>query len=349
VQPLESRQLDEQRSAPVPPGAGEGTSGASPSHRSWRSVVGVALTRYGVIVVWFVTILVFSLLRPETFPTAGNFRTIFGTQVVLLVLTLGLIFPLTVGEFDLSVSGTLSISLVLVGYLSVLHGWPIALAVAVALAAGVIVGLANAFIIVVAGVPSLIATLGTGTILVGLGVGINNLTVAPLSDALVETMRTQLVGLPLAFYYGLGLTAFAWYVLTQTPLGRYFYFVGAGRDVARLSGLRVDALRTLALVIAGFTASLAAVILAGTNGSADPNVGVSFLLPAFAAAFLGSTVFTPGRFNPWGTFVAVYFLVTGITGLQLLGLAGWIEQVFYGSSLVIAVALSRFAERKGFA
>ena len=67
--------------------------------------------------------------------------------------------------------------------------------------------------------------------------------------------------------------------------------------------------------------------------------------PAFSAAFLGSTTIEPGRFNAWGTFVAVYFLVTGITGLQLLGLSGWIESVFYGASLVLAVALARVVSR----
>jgi ribose transport system permease protein len=159
-------------------------------------------------------------------------------------------------------------------------------------------------------------------------------------------MRTELGGLQAAFFYGLGLTVLFWYVFSHTPLGRYLYFVGAGRNVARLAGLRVDALRVGSLVAAGFFSALAGVMLAGLNGSADPNVGSAFLLPAYAAAFLGSTVFQPGRFNPWGTFVAVYFLVTGITGLQLLGIASWIEPVFYGGSLVLAVAASRLAARR---
>jgi ribose transport system permease protein len=331
------------------PAAASGSTRAAPERLPAGTLVGAVLSRYGVVLAWLVTIGIFSALEPSTFPTTGNFSTIFGSQVVLLILALGLIVPLTVGEFDLSVSGTLSVSLVLIGYCNVIHGWPIGWAIVVALAVGIAVGLVNAFFIVVAGVPSLIATLGVGTMLIGAGVGINNLTVAPLSQTLVDAVRTELFGLPLAFYYGLLLTIVVWYVLSHTPLGRYLYFVGAGRDVARLSGLRVDALRTLALVVAGAMSSLAAVVLAGTNGSADPNVGASFLLPAFAAAFLGSTVIAPGRFNPWGTFVAVYFLVTGITGLQLVGLAGWIEQMFYGGSLVVAVALSRLGEERRLA
>jgi ribose transport system permease protein len=115
--------------------------------------------------------------------------------------------------------------------------------------------------------------------------------------------------------------------------------------VGRLTGLRVDKLRIGSLMVSGFLAALAGVVLAGTLGGSDPNAGPSYLLPAFAAAFLGATAITPGRFNPWGSFVAVYFLVTGITGLQLLGAIGWVEQFFYGASLIVAVTFSKLVGR----
>src|SRR5581483_6228395 len=116
-----------------------------------------------------------------------------------------------------------------------------------------------------------------------------------------------------------------------------------GRDVARLSGIRVDLIRGATLMFSAVLAALAGILLAGQLGSSDPNAANQYLLPAFAAAFLGATAITPGRFNAWGSFVAVYFLLTGITGLELLGLSGWIEQVFYGGSLAVAVTLSRLA------
>lgn len=307
------------------------------------------VSRYAVIITWAAIILVFSILVPETFPTTGNFRTIFGSQSVLLITALGVLFPLAAREFDLSISGVLSISLVLVGYLNVVHDWPVAVACLVALSAGLLVGVVNAFFVVVVGVDSLIVTLGTGTLLTGVGLGLIPAAVAPIDQSLVDVMRTQFLGLPAAFYYVLGLTIVVWYVLSHTPLGRYLFFVGAGRNVARLAGVRVDAYRMGSLIASALLAALAGVVLAGLNGSADPNVGAGFLLPAYAAAFLGSTVFFSGRFNAWGTFVAVYFLVTGITGLQLLGISGWIEPVFYGASLVLAVAFSRIAERRSAA
>jgi ribose transport system permease protein len=186
-----------------------------------------------------------------------------------------------------------------------------------------------------------------GTLLQGLALGINPNAVPNLAQPLVDLMRSTILGIQFAFYCGLALTVVVWYVYRFTPLGRYLYFVGAGRDVARLAGLRVDAIRIGALLTSSIAAALAGIMLVGLLGSADPNVGPSFLLPAFAAAFLGATVLHPGRFNPWGTFIAVYFLVTGITGLQLLGLSSWIESVFYGGSLVIAVAIAQVLRRRG--
>jgi len=301
---------------------------------------------YGLIVAWVLVVVVFSALRPSTFATFENLRIIAGSQAVLVILTIGLLVPFVVGEFDISIAGVMSVSIVLIGWLNVIHSWPIGWSIAIALASGILVGLIHAFFVVVVGVDSIVVTLGSGTLLIGAGIGINNLTTGGVAKVLVASVRTELLGIPLAFYYGLVLTAILWYVLSHTPLGRYMYFVGAGRDVARLSGIRVDAIRTGAFVVSGFVSALAGVVLAGWLGASDPNVSAGFLLPAFAGAFLGATAISPGRFNPWGSFVAVYFLVSGITGLELLGLSGWIEQVFYGGSLIVAVAFSHLAARR---
>jgi ribose transport system permease protein len=102
-----------------------------------------------------------------------------------------------------------------------------------------------------------------------------------------------------------------------------------------------------ALVASGTLAAAAGVLYAGTTGGADPSSGATYLLPAFAAAFLGATAIAPGRFNPWGSFVAVYFLWTGITGLQLHGARGFVQQLFYGSALVLALALPRLMGGRG--
>lgn len=304
--------------------------------------------RYAILIAWAVVIAVFGALRPDTFLTPSNFQTIFGTQAVLLILTLGLLFPLAAGEFDLSIGGVIGFGAMFTAVLNVQYGWPIGLAVVIVLAVGAVVGLVNAFFVVRIGVHSFVVTLGTGTLLLGATLGISDSqTIGGISETLVTSVRERVfLGLPLVFYYSVGLTILVWYLFSHTPLGRYLVFVGQGREVARLAGLRVDLLRAGSLVVSGLVAALAGLCLAGLLGAADPRVGATYLLPAFAGAFLGSTAVQPDRFNPWGAFIAVYFLVTGITGLQLLGYSGWVEQVFYGGSLVLAVTFSKLVSRR---
>ncbi|MDA8373428.1 MAG: ABC transporter permease [Actinomycetota bacterium] len=309
---------------------------------SVRAPFGVYLERYGIIGIWALIVIIFSLLRPQSFATLTNLKTILGTQAVLLVLTLGLLVPLTVGEFDLSVASMMSFAAIVVAELSGVHHLNLVISILVTLAIGIGVGLLNAFVVVRLGVSSFITTLGIGTLLGGLSYGISgSVTIGSIPSVLVTVASRDVFGLPLAFYYGVALCFLVWYIFQHTPLGRHLVFVGEGREIARLSGLPVRRIRTGSLIVSALVASFAGLLQAGVVGAADPGAGTSFLLPAFAAAFLGSTAIRPGRFNAWGTFVAVYFLVTGITGLELLGYTGWVQDVFYGGALVIAVALGR--------
>jgi ribose transport system permease protein len=157
---------------------------------------------------------------------------------------------------------------------------------------------------------------------------------------------TRLFGIPLAFYYAILMAAVIWYVFGYTSVGRRLLFVGRGREVARLSGIQVDRVRFFSLLSSSLIAALAGILYAGTIGAADPNSGNTFLLPAFAAAFLGATAITPGRFNPVGSVVAVYFIVIGITGLTMLGIQSFVQNLFYGGALVLAVALSQLVRKR---
>ena len=305
--------------------------------------------RYALVVTWIGLIVLFSILRPDTFATRSNFETILGSQSVLVVLSLGLILPLTVGEFDLSIGANLGFSAVVIAVTNVELGWPIGIAVLCGIAAGVTVGSANGLLIVLVGVNAVIATVAMSTLLVGLSFGLTDfITIGGVADPLVEAARTRALGIPLSFYYGIGLAIAMWYVFKYTPIGRHLVFVGRGRDVARLSGLPVQRIRFGSFAVCGLICGVAGAMLTGTLGAADPNSGSSLLLPAYSAAFLGSTAVEPGFFNPWGVVIAVYFLVSTITGLQLLGVPIWIEQVFFGAALAFAVTLSRLvAKRRG--
>ena len=242
----------------------------------------------------------------------------------------------------------LTLSAMIVATLNVNLGWPIGLAILAALLAGAAIGCVNGCIVTFFDIDPLIVTLGTGTVLSGLVLWISNSnTISGVSQTLVNLVVGQrFLGISLEFYYGLALAVALWYFFEYTALGRRLLFVGRGRSVSRLSGLRVQRLRVGAMVASGVISAGAGVLYVGTIGGADPTSGLSFLLPAFAAAFLGATAIVPGRFNPWGSFVAVYFLVTGITGLTLLGVESFVQDVFYGGALVLAVVLSQIARRR---
>lgn len=304
--------------------------------------------RYGLLVAWAAVAVLFGLLEPDTFLTTANAETIFGSQAVLVVLTLALLVPLTAGDYDLSIAPVVTLTSMVVAVLNVEQGWPVGLAVLAALLVAATAGAVNGALVVWLGAESLIVTLGSGTVMSGIALWISDSnTIGGISDALVDPVSSwEILGLPLAFYYGLVLCAALWYVLDLTALGRRLLFVGRGPTVARLSGVRVERLRFGALTASAVLSGVAGVIYAGTTGAADPSSGASFLLPAFAAAFLGATAIAPGRFNAWGSFVAVYFLVTGVTGLQLLGAESFVQQLFYGGALLVAVAISALARRR---
>jgi ribose transport system permease protein len=304
--------------------------------------------RYALLVAWGIVVAVFGALRPDTFLTLDNFSTIFGSQAVLVVLTLALLVPLLAGDYDLSIAANLTFAAMVLAVLNVNHGWPIGAAILAALAVGALVGVVNGGFVVLLGIDSLIVTLGTSTVLAGLVLWISDSsTVSGVSEALIDgVVVKRFLSIPLEFYYGLGLCLAMWYVFELTPLGRRILFVGRSRSVARLSGIRVGRVRFGALVVSGIISAGAGIMYAGTLGSADPTSGLSFLLPAFAGAFLGATSISPGRFNPIGAIVAVYFLVTGITGLQIMGVQTFVQQLFYGGALLLAVTLSQLARRR---
>ena len=301
------------------------------------------IERIALLVALVVLAAVFAVLEPDTFFTWSNLSSTLGSQAVLVVLTLGLMVPLTANDFDVSIAYVLTLSSMLIAVLNVNDNWPMGWAIVAALVMGLMIGAVNAMFVLVFRIHSLIVTLGTGTFLHGVTLWISDSqTISGLSPSLIQyVIVDRLFGIPLEFYYALLLCFALWYVFEHTAIGRQVLFVGRGREVARLSGVNTDRVRAWCLVTSSLMGTLCGVLYAGTQGAADPSSGSSYLLPAFAAVFLGSTSIVPGRFNPWGSLVAVYFLVTGITGLMFLGVNSFVQDMFYGGALVLAVTLSQ--------
>jgi ribose transport system permease protein len=334
-------------SAPAPPVTGGGT---GPGHGSGgrarpRLRLGDLAYNYSVLWVLAIEVLIFSLLEPDTFFTTDNAQSILGSQAVLLIIALGLTIPLAVNEFDLSIGAMVVVSQIVMAALVLDNGWALLPAATAGVATCAALGAVNAFFVVRVGVSSFITTLGMSTLALGIAINISNSGPIPgVTEDLVSIASTELLGLQLVFWYGLAATVALWFVLSRTPLGRKMYFTGANPEAARLNGVRTGRLRAGALIASATVAGVAGILYAGVFGTADPNVADDFLLPAFAAAFLGATSVTPGRFNAWGTFFSVYLVITGIVGLTLVTeQVGWISFVFNGSILILAVAAQRAA------
>jgi len=303
--------------------------------------------RYALIGVWGLMIAFYWAIEPADFGTSGTFKTIFGSQAALVFLSMALLCTIIVGEFvDLSIAAILGLCATIVPVLSVLHGMNVTLASIIAVAVGTSAGAINGILVVGVGVNIIVVTLGMSTLLLGIALAVSHLhIVSGLSDSYSKIALADVFGLPITFYYGIAIALVFAYVLGFTPLGRHMRFVGSNREVSRLAGIRVNRIRFGAFVMSGFLCGVGGVVIAAGLGGFDPSSSVTYLLPTFSAVFLGTAVVQPGRFNPIGTLAGVYFLATGILGLQELGYAGWISDVFYGAALIIAVTLSTVVRR----
>ncbi|TAN23764.1 MAG: ABC transporter permease, partial [Actinomycetota bacterium] len=312
-----------------------------------RQSIGI-LAKYGIVIAWIAEIAIFASIEPSSFFSASNFKEIASSQADLVILALAVVPTLAVGEVDLSIASVMALSATLFGRLNGTDHHGVGLALAVAVVAALLTGLVSGLITVYLRVRGIIVTLGMGTLVLGVTTEVSHsLTVGGISLSFQNAMNHQIFGVSYAFYYAVAVVFILWYVFRHTPAGRWMLFLGFNREVARLSGIDVSRLRLLGFVLGSFIAGLAGIVSIGVAGGADPSSFQPLLLPAFAASFLGSLIFTPGRVNSFGSFVALYFLATGVVGIQLLGVGSWIDDAFYGGALVITVALSGLSELLG--
>jgi ribose transport system permease protein len=320
--------------------------GTAPS-RSRAALLRNGGSRFALVGVWILMIGLYTLLKPGEFFTSATFTSIFNSQQVLVFLCCSLLCTIIVGEFvDLSVPAVLSLAATIVPVLVVQHGWNIWLGCAAAIAACLLVGVIQGGLVVYMGVNTIVVTLGMSTFLLGIALWISNLNyVTGLPSSFANIDLANVLGLPISFYYGIAMMLVFGYILVFTPLGRHMRFVGSNREVSRLAGIRVNRIRFGAFVAAALVAGVGGIIASAGLGGFNPSDSPTYLLPTFAAVFLGTAVVVPGKFNPLGTLVAIYFLATGIQGLEDLGAASWVTDVFYGGVLVVAVAITTQVQR----
>jgi ribose transport system permease protein len=303
---------------------------------------------YGLVILMVGLIILFSLLLPSTFPTVLNLRSILSDKAIIALLALAAMIPMVAGRIDLTVGYAIVLWHILAISLQTVYGLPWPAAVAIVLILGIITGALNGLLVEVARIDSFIATLGTGTVLYALALWHTGgrQMVGILPDAFLAINGTFLLGLPITAYYVLVITLALWIILEYTPTGRYLYAIGANQRAAELNGIPTRKFVIGAFVSSGLLTALAGVLLASKLRIGQASVGLEFLLPALVGAFLGSTTIKPGRVNVWGTIVGVMILAVGISGIQQFGGSFWVEPMFNGTTLLIAIGIAGYAQRK---
>lgn len=303
---------------------------------------------YGLLVLAVVLAVFFSLLLPRTFPTLLNLRSIVSDKAIIALLALAATIPMVTGKIDLTVGYGIVLWHILAISLQVWAGLPWPLVVVIVILLGAVVGLFNGLLVEFAQIDSFIATLGTGTVLYAVAMwhtqGRQVIGALPPSFFLINS--TSLGGIPITGFYVLGLAFALWFLLEYTPVGRYLYAIGANPKAAALNGIPVRPFTVAAFVASGTLTALAGVILAAKLRIGQASVGLEFLLPALVGAFLGSTTIKPGRVNVWGSLIGVVILAIGISGIQQLGGSFWVEPLFNGITLLVAIGIAGYAQRR---
>ena len=313
-----------------------------------------------IFAVWNLAILLvllivaFSLLKPDTFLTPFTFQSMVNSRSINALVALAVMIPLASNNFDLSAASTLGIAQVLANGLQTQQGLPWPLAALLCLVVGALVGLINGVLVTRAKINSFIATLGSGTLLLGLNQwytgGRQVVGVLP-HDFVLLSARIDHTGIPAPVVYVLVISLALWVVFDYLPLGRFLYIIGDSPRAAELSGISATTHVTLAFIASGTLAAFAGIILQAQLQVGQSTVGQELMLPAFTGALLGATAIRPGRPNVWGTVLAVAVLAVAVAGLTQLGAPFFVENLFNGAMLILAVGLAvathRRRERRG--
>ncbi len=302
---------------------------------------------WNLAIILVLLIVVFSILKPDTFLTAFTFQSMLNSRSIYVLAALAVMIPLASDNFDLSVASTLGISQVLANGLQTQQGLSWELACLICLLIGAAVGFANGILVTRLRIHSFIATLGSGTLILGLNQwytgGMQVVGELPPEFA---ALSGQIFGIPMPVVYVIGFALVLWVVFDYLPLGRYLYVIGDNVRAAELTGISRPFFVTLAFMASGTLASFAGIILQAQLRVGQSTVGQELLLPAFTGALLGATCIRPGRPNVWGTVFAVAVLAVAVSGLTQLGAPFFVENLFNGGMLILAVGLAVYTQRR---
>ncbi|MGQ9473133.1 MAG: ABC transporter permease [Candidatus Caldatribacteriaceae bacterium] len=305
------------------------------------------LRQYGTLFAFFALLILFSFLRREVFFTLRNFINITQQISILMMVAIGATYILAISEFDLSLSSMVSFVGVIAAGMMTTGFHPLG-ATFVALGLTVIFGVFNGILVATLRLPSFVTTLATGTLLGGITFWYSGGTIifSGIPKSFTALGQENWGQIPLSSIFMFSLLAISSYLFLRTTLGRAIYAVGGNEVAAWYSGIRVSRVKIIAFFLAALHSGLAGVVLTSKLGSAHPTGGGGYLMPSYAAAFLGTTLFREGEANIWGTFVGVLIMGVLANGLTILNIPYFLQDIFTGIILVGALIMRTSRERR---
>ena len=317
------------------------------AQRSASRIALVIVSKYGTLFAMAIMVLIFGLAIPNyAFLQTSNLLAIVNQSALTAIIAVGLTLVLVVGEMDLSIGYAASLAGIIVAGLMAKQGLPMPAAILATLLMGGVIGTVNGLIVTKARVNAVVATLGVGTVLVGLSYGYTSGSpITEVPKGFANLTLGSFIGIQNPIWYMLAVLVVLWVILNRTPLGQRMQAVGSNKGAARLAGIRTDRVTIAAFVIGGVCAALTGILLASLLGSGTVSAADGYLLDSFAAVFLGAATLRDGEFHVIGTFIGVLVVNIGFNGLSLFGTPTFWQFVFKGGILVLAVALSTVARR----
>ena len=285
------------------------------------------LYKWGMLLTVVALVAVFGLAS-DSFLDPNNIINILRSIAIVTVIAIGVSISLTIGGFDLSVGSTASLANALVISLFVWHGFGTTESILITLALCTLVGLFNAFLIVILRIPDMLATLASLFVIQGVA------------------MTYSLLGqVPTIVIIMLAVTILAQLGLSLTTHGRRMYAIGGNPEAARLSGIRTTRYKVVAYVIASLLAGLGGILLASRIGSSQVNAGGGYLMDAVAAAWIGFSLAGSGKPNALGTLVGAIILGVLSNGLVMLSVPYYAMDIIKGLVLAVALAITYIQKR----
>lgn len=309
--------------------------------------------QYGTILTIVVLIIVFAAANPA-FLQSGNIINILRSISIVTIIAVGLTISLAVNGFDLSVGSVATLSNAIVISMFVWFSQNPLIAILSALAASLIVGLLNAWMIVKMKIPDMLMTLAMMFIIQGLaqtytkGATISENMVLPdgtFSTGTIPAFFSKIGQVPYIILIMAAIVLFAHVFMTYTKHGRLMYIIGGNKEAARLSGIHVNKYKIAAYLLSALFAAIGGIVLASRVMTAEINAGTPYLMDGVAAAFIGFSVMGAGKPNAFGTFIGAVLIGILQNGLVMMSVPYYAMDIVKGSVLALALALTYYKQR----